>query len=399
MASRCFKPTILPPVLRVLRGEPKSAPLGRARSVIAAFAFIGLAASAQQPDRAQTEAMARRAGERLQALQREADRLASEEGTLLNDLRKLEVNRLLKAEELKQVDAEARRIEGDLAATSRRADALQRSEAIEAPELRARLVELYKLGQARYVRLLLSTPDIRHIGQASRMVAALASMDRERVDSHQRTIGELKAARRALEERRRSLGSARLAAERAQGALQRAVQARTARVRDIDARRDLNAALFGELQAAQQKLQVALRSLASGASPSETTGLPLKPFRGDLDWPVSGAVRRRFGRASFQGIEVAAAEGTDVRAIHDGIVAFADNFSGFGNLVILDHGSQTFSLYGDLLDIVVRKGARVQRGQPVGAVGPTPGGAPGLYFELRVDGGPVDPLQWLKTKP
>src|SRR6266545_2408231 len=117
MASRCFRRTTRNSVVAAL----------------AAFVFVGLA-SAQQPDRAQTEAMARRAGERLQALQREADRLASEEGTLLNDLRKLEVDRLLKAEELKQVDAEARRIEGDLAATSRRADALQRSEAIEAPE-------------------------------------------------------------------------------------------------------------------------------------------------------------------------------------------------------------------------------------------------------------------------
>src|SRR3989442_12421413 len=100
MASRCFR--------RATRNSVFAA--------FGAFAFIGLAA--QQPDRAQTEAMARRAGERLQALQREADRLASEEGTLLNDLRKLEVDRLLKAEELKQVDAEARRIEGDLAAPS-----------------------------------------------------------------------------------------------------------------------------------------------------------------------------------------------------------------------------------------------------------------------------------------
>ena len=395
MASRCSDGIRLTP-------DATKTAVGSAFRRISATALLVVCTTgvlAQQPDRAQTEAMARRAGERLQALQREADRLASEEGTLLNDLRKLEVDRLLKAEELKQVDAEARGIESDMAATSGRADALQRSAAIEAPELRARLVELYKLGQARYVRLLLATPDIRHLGQASRMVAALASMDRERVDSHQRTIGELKAARGALEDRRRRLASARLAAERAQGALQRAVQARGARVRDIDARRDLNAELFGELQAAQQKLQLALRTLASGASPSGTIALPIKPFRGDLDWPVSGAVRRRFGRASFQGIEVAAAEGTDVRAIHDGVVAFADNFSGFGNLVILDHGSQTFSLYGDLLDIIVQKGAHVQRGQPVGAVGPTPGGAPGLYFELRVDGGPVDPLQWLKTKP
>ena len=154
-----------------------------------------------------------------------------------------------------------------------------------------------------------------------------------------------------------------------------------------------------ELQAAQQKLQLALRGLASGAAAAESIRLPLNPFRGDLDWPVSGQLRRRFARPSFQGIEVAAAEGTEVRAIHDGIVAFGDSFAGFGNLVILDHGSQTFSLYGNLLDIVVKKGARIPRGQPVGTVGPTPAGAAGLYFELRVDGQPVDPLQWLKTKP
>ena len=72
----------------------------------------------------------------------------------------------------------------------------------------------------------------------------------------------------------------------------------------------------------------------------------------------------------------------------------ADPFSGFGNLVIVDHGSQTFSVYGNLLDIDVKKGARVERGQPVGTVGTppaAPSGAPGLYFELRVDGQPVDP--------
>src|SRR6266516_7276553 len=103
MASRCFRRTTRNAVF----------------AAFAAFAFIGLA-SAQQPDRAQTEAMARRAGERLQALQREADRLASEEGTLLNDLRKLEVDRLLKAEELKQVDGEAGHVEHDLAAASAR---------------------------------------------------------------------------------------------------------------------------------------------------------------------------------------------------------------------------------------------------------------------------------------
>jgi septal ring factor EnvC (AmiA/AmiB activator) len=66
--------------------------------------------------------------------------------------------------------------------------------------------------------------------------------------------------------------------------------------------------------------------------------------------------------------------------------------------VIVDHGARAFSLYGNLLDIAVKKGARVERGQTVGSVGRSPTGPAGLYFELRVDGQPVDPLQWLKRK-
>jgi septal ring factor EnvC (AmiA/AmiB activator) len=87
-----------------------------------------------------------------------------------------------------------------------------------------------------------------------------------------------------------------------------------------------------------------------------------------------------------------------VVAIHDGTVAFAGPFAGYGNLVIVDHGAQTFSLYGDLLDIGVQKGARIEHGHTVGTAGPIPSGSDGIYFELRVDAHPVDPLQWLKKR-
>src|SRR4051794_23072425 len=71
-------------------------------ALFAFFALNGLHPAAQAPDRARTEALARRAGERLVALQREADRLAREEGTLLNNLRKLEVERQIRTEEFRQ---------------------------------------------------------------------------------------------------------------------------------------------------------------------------------------------------------------------------------------------------------------------------------------------------------
>jgi len=392
MASRCSDNQSRP-----LVGQAFRPAYGRCATAVTALVTIAVL-NAQQPDRARTEALARRAGERLQALQREADRLASQESTLLTDLRKLEVERQLKSEELKQLDAEAARVGAELKATTERIDALAQSEAAEGPELRARLVEIYKLGQARYLRVLLSTPDLRRIGQASRMVAAMAKLDRDRVASHQRTIAALKSARATLQERDKALATVRAAAAKAQAAVQRAAQARNDLIRDIDRRRDLNAQLAGELQTAQQKLQLALRDLATGGSPNDVVSLPLKAFRGDLDWPVRGDVRRRFSPGISKGIEIAATEGADALAVHDGVVAFAGTFTGFGNLVILDHGSQTFSLYGDLLDISVKKGTHIDRGQPVGSVGPTPSGAAGLYFELRIDGEPVDPLQWLKRR-
>src|SRR2546426_433308 len=107
-------------------------------AVSALIVVVGAVLVGQQADRARTEALARRAGERLQVLQREAERLASQESTLLNDLRKLEVERQLKGEELKQLDAEAARVGAELTATTERMEALQKSEAAERPELRAR---------------------------------------------------------------------------------------------------------------------------------------------------------------------------------------------------------------------------------------------------------------------
>ncbi len=364
---------------------------------------------AQQDDRARTEALARRATDRLQALHQEADRLASEARSLLGALRRLDLERQIRDEELRQVRADSETAAADLDALNQELQRLERQEAAERPQVNARLVELYKLGQGRYLRLLLSTSSVRQVGQASRMVAALAKRDRERLAAHQRRSEELKESRVTLQERSSRLAALRASAEIAQAASVGAVNDRNALIRKIDERRDLNAQLAGELLGARQKLQATLRSLAAGAAVEPAT-LPLNPFRGDLDWPVAGVVRRPFGQlpsstrsglaaaqpSSPNGIEIAAGEGTSVVAIHDGTIAFADVFAGYGKLIIVDHGAQAFSLYGHLLDFGVARGNRIERGAAVGSVGTSLAGAPGLYFEVRVDGRPVDPLQWLK---
>ncbi len=368
--------------------------------------MIGLAASltiasaaAQTPGRDGAEARAQRASDRLRVLQQEADRLASEARTLLGDLRKLEVDRQIKAEELRRVEADVATASAELGALDAEVRRLEAEDIAERPAIEARLIDLYKLGQGRYLRLLMSTADARQVAEASRLVAAIERRDRERILAHQQRLASLKTSRAALAARGTSLAALRVEAARAQAAAQRAVAGQNALLADIDRRRDLNAQLAGELQVAQQRLQATLREPAAGASPPFEP-LPLRPFRGELDWPAAGTVRVRFGAASatVNGVEIAANEGTPVVSIHEGTVAFAGTFAGFGNLVILDHGAQNFSLYGHLLETAVSGGGRVERGQAIGTAGQSLSGQPGLYFELRIDGKAVDPLPWLKRR-
>jgi len=337
----------------------------------------------------------------MRTLQQEAERLAAEERTLIGDLRRLELERQMRVEEVAQASARSAAIETELTTVRGQIDRLEQERVAQQPELRGRLVELYKLGQARYVRLFLSVADIRRVGQASRLVATLAAQDDERIRSHAERLSALKTARATIETRATELATAKSTAERARVAADRAVAARNARIKEIDAQRDQNAQLSSELQAAQQRLQATLRGLpASSPTPAP---LPLRPFRGDLDWPITGALRQRFGVRTpsgerSNGIEIAATEGTPAHAVHEGVVAFAAPFTGFGNLVIVDHGGESFSLYGNLLDVAVARDQRLSRGDVVGRIGPPIAGAAGagLYFELRVDGRPVDPVEWLK---
>ncbi|HSC27684.1 MAG TPA: peptidoglycan DD-metalloendopeptidase family protein [Vicinamibacterales bacterium] len=365
-------------------------------------AVMGVAVPAQAPKAQDTVRASERAGERLRALLREAEALASQQSKLLNELRGLELDRQNKSAELARVEGELVDTERRLAESASRKDALQRTAEAEAPEIAARLVQLYKMGRAGYWRLLLDVDDFRSVGRAYRTAAALNRIDRDRVAAHQRTLDALARELKDLEARRTRLTTLRAEAVRARTALDRSVAAQNAMIDAIDARRDLNAQMSSELLAAQQRLQASLSQAGSNGPP---VSLPLEAFQGALPWPARGSLASRFGRQDNSrfgtsvvrnGVEISVAEGQPVSAVHEGTVAFADQFTGYGTLVIIEHGDRAFSLYGHLAAVHVSRGERVEAGERIGVSGRNPGGNPALYFELRVDGRPVDPLQWLQ---
>ena len=364
---------------------------------------VPLLAQTPAPDSGTPQSPSQRVNERIQALQKESDALASHEQTLLVELRKLEIDRQIKVEQLAQIDRDLTETQRKLADASQRAEALRKSADEQRPDVEARLVQLYKLGRAGYWRLMLDVEDLRSVGRAYRTAAAMSQLDRDRIEQHQRTLAALDRERKALETRAKQIVALKDEAARARAAIDRTVAARSALVDSIDVRRDLNAQMTGELQAAQQRLQASVNQL--DGTRSEAVTLPFRPFQGALPWPLRGTLTRGFGRESNtrfgtvlvrNGVELTTPENQIVHPIHEGTVAYADQFTGYGNLVIVDHGDRAYSLYGYLSSLSVTRGDRVDLSTELGLSGRNPSGTPALYFELRIDGKAVNPLQWLK---
>ena len=364
-----------------------------------------LAAAAQAPDRARTEALARRVNERVRALEREAQRLAGEARTLVGDLRKLEIERDLQTERLSEAEAAVVHSQTALKQATDRLAQLEQQRAAQLPDLKAQLVDLYKRGRGGYARMLLEADGVRDLGRTTRAVSALARINEQRIADHRRTLERLRAERETLAQKTAELQKNQADARRARAAAERAVASRTALIDLIDQRRDLNAQLAGELQLAHERLQQQVANLTAGR-PAESVDVPVAAFRGALEWPTAGRITGRFGEGSTRvggstvrnGIEIAGTEGSPVTAVHGGTVAYADAFSGFGMLVIVDHGRETYSLYGYLASTSVERGQMVEAGMELGRVGSAPAGPPALYFEIRVDGRSVDPVQWLRSR-
>ena len=125
-------------------------------------------------------------------------------------------------------------------------------------------------------------------------------------------------------------------------------------------------------------------------------------LKGKLKLPARGELQGRFGSpredggVTWKGLFIRAEVGQTVKAVADGRVVYADWLRGFGNLLIVDHGGGYMSLYGNNESLLKQVGDKTQSGETVPSVGST-GGAleSGVYFELRHEGKPFDPMKWV----
>jgi septal ring factor EnvC (AmiA/AmiB activator) len=204
------------------------------------------------------------------------------------------------------------------------------------------------------------------------------------------TLDQARDEARQLEERRQQLD---------------AVRARVARrLASLERSRASTGASLDDLRQREASLQRLVGVLAS--KKRFTGNEDIRGYRGALPWPAEGQVVQNFGRQKLEkysaytvcnGIRFDAPSSSSVNAVFPGVVAYARHFKGYGNMVVLDHGNDIYSLVAGLGTIHVRVDQNVTMGMRLGLASPPKEGG-NVYFEIRVSEKPQDPKRWLQLK-
>lgn len=273
-------------------------------------------------------------------------------------------------------------------------------------QVRERLIALYKGGDVQWLKILFSARSPAAISEDYHFLQRLAQRDRDLLDRYRELV-------RQNEEQLAELN--RLRDEQTQAIAQRrgeeaALQKnRGEKQRLLDkARKDQEtlALVLAELEAKAASLSSLVKKLETEKPRTYTEfQTSFASQKGRLSWPVAGPVKLGFGpgrhpdlgtRYDSHGIEIGVTGETSIAAVWDGQVIFANQFRGFGNLLILDHGDGYYSLYAQASRLLHRVGDRVARREPLAYSGFE--GSDVVYFEIRQGSTPLDPLAWLNQR-
>lgn len=264
----------------------------------------------------------------------------------------------------------------------------------------------YLLGNQPYLKLLLNQEDPARSARALAYYRYYAEARNDHIGRLEKRLQVLARLEREVETRRAKLGDLeqRLAHETAglEGVRRQRRQLVAALDRDVRNRqRDIE-----RLHKSERELDRLLDRIELGTPqpfPSAAEPGGFSRLRGRLPLPASGRLsgrfgaRRGYGDLRWKGIFLETGEAQEVRSIFPGRVVFADWLDGYGMLLIIDHGDGYMTLYGNNESLFAKEGEQVEGGQVVSSTGSTGNPFhPGLYFEIRHQGTPQDPLRWCR---
>jgi murein hydrolase activator len=368
-------------------------------AVAALGATLGLAQSARERD-AQLQAVRKE----IKALEVRVASQSAQRDEGARALRAAELDAAAEAHKLQDVRSQLAAQQGERRALGERTSRATARLTAERGALASQVRTSYMNGREELFKLVLSQGSPASLG---RMLVYFDYFNRAR----SARIGAVGAEVAELADlgSRVDLATADLAAleaaEAAQvTALEKARDERAALVAKLDAGIADSNSQIGKARADEKRLADLVAELTQLMAGFPVDGdQPFSRLKGKLAWPVTGRLAGEYGQPreggtiKWNGVLIEASQGAPVRAIYRGRVAFADWLPGLGLLLVLDHGDGYMSLYGHNQSLLKEPGEWVSPGEAIAQVGDTGGQPrPALYFEIRAQGEPVNPHEWIK---
>ena len=301
------------------------------------------------------------------------------------------------------------RVQEKLAVQTDHLHRLTRDHRIAERRLERRIVQLYESDQSDSIGLLLGATSLDDLVSSMDYIQSIHRQDTHVAQELKRLQGEMKIARRETAKLEVQVEAATDAIAAKTAEAQEAHSELVARQSALEAARSDKQSLLGNIKTTRENDEEDLDAMVAAsaaiqaqiqANGSSTSDGPVdgSPSASGFIWPVSGPVTSPFGwrwGRMHEGIDIGAPTGTAIHAAKAGTVIFAGVQSGYGNIVIIDHGGGVATAYGHMSAIWVGGGS-VSQGQGIGAVGCTGHCfGPHLHFEVRINGAPVNPLNYL----
>ncbi|MCH8504099.1 MAG: peptidoglycan DD-metalloendopeptidase family protein [Ectothiorhodospiraceae bacterium] len=290
------------------------------------------------------------------------------------------------------------------------AQAVEQDQAVENHRdyLREEIRSAYALGRQQLLKLLLNQENPASLDRNLAYFDYLSRARRERIQQALSELEQLAELRRAVDGERQQLEALEREQRDRGEQLAEARRERASVLSRLTAEIDSDGERLRRLNEDEAELESMLDRLREALADIPERELDRQPFasqRGSLRWPVDGRIRVAFGSREgrmdghWQGILLAASDGQAITAVAHGRVVFADWLRGYGLLLIIDHGDGHMTLYGYNDSLYKEVGDWVEPGETIAAAGSSGGREqPGLYFELRVQGRPQDPITWLRRR-
>jgi septal ring factor EnvC (AmiA/AmiB activator) len=307
-----------------------------------------------------------------------------------------ESERLLdrKKKELKELDAEARVLEQNVVHREEEIARLGTSVAALGDMFQSRVRAMYKLHRVGVVRILFSAEDYSDALRRYKAFQLVVGNDLRLLRAYQLGIEEEKQRKQDLIAEKAALLQKRAEVAAKKEDVEQEMRKKEILLAAVQKERAASENAVAELKEREKALRSLIRQLTIKAAALKTKITGCKALKGKLPPPVQGTVFVPEGME--HGIAIEAPEGTRIRAIFDGKVAYAAWFKGYGNLMVIDHGEGYHSVAAHASRLLKKVGDEVHMGEAVALVGSTGSSeGPMLYFEIRYHGIAVDPVAWL----